>query len=89
MQIEGQVAIVTGGASGLGAAVARHLAERGADVAILDANGDLAREVAAEIGGFARACDVSDPDSAATKKLWLLEPALNRSSAMTWPLRPR
>lgn len=53
-------AIVTGGASGLGAATARALAARGARVAVLDRNLDGARLVAHEIGGLAIACDVTD-----------------------------
>lgn len=60
MQIEGQVALVTGGGSGLGAATARHLAELGAKVAILDYDGERANAVAAEIGGVALQADVSD-----------------------------
>ena len=66
MQIEGQVAIVTGGGSGLGAATARWLAERGAMVAILDYDGGKGAAVAAEIGGYAQQCDVSDGEQAAT-----------------------
>ncbi len=65
MQLDGQVAIVTGGASGLGEATARYLASKGVDVAILDFNGERAREVAAEIGGYSQQCDVSDPEHAA------------------------
>ena len=57
--------MVTGGASGLGEATARHLAKGGAKVALLDLNVDLARKVAAEIGGIAFTCDVADPYSAA------------------------
>ena len=48
MEIKGQAAIVTGGASGLGAATARALAAAGAKVAILDVNEKAAAEVAAE-----------------------------------------
>ena len=65
MNIEGQVAIVTGGGSGLGAATARWLAEKGADVAILDYDGDKAAAVAAEIGGYSQQTDVSVSDEAA------------------------
>lgn len=65
MQIEGQVAIVTGGASGLGEATARYLAEAGADVGILDFDGEGAAKVAAEIGGYAQQCDISDAEQAA------------------------
>ncbi|GGD06392.1 SDR family NAD(P)-dependent oxidoreductase [Nocardioides daphniae] len=54
-------ALVTGGASGLGAATARRLAKAGAHVVVLDLNEELGREFAAEIGGtFARG-DVTDP----------------------------
>ena len=64
MKLQGQVALVSGGASGLGAQTARRLAAAGARVAILDLNVKLAAEVAAEIGGFAVGCDVSDAHSA-------------------------
>src|SRR5271156_5136327 len=60
MNIEGASAIVTGGASGLGAATARALAERGARVVILDRQEDAGRKVAAELGGVFAAADVSD-----------------------------
>jgi NAD(P)-dependent dehydrogenase (short-subunit alcohol dehydrogenase family) len=66
MDIRGHAAIVTGGASGLGASTARMLAEAGAKVAILDVNRKAAAEVAIDIDGIALACDVTD--SAATEK---------------------
>ena len=66
MDIRGHAAIVTGGASGLGAATARMLAEAGAKVAILDVNQKAAAEVAIDINGIALTCDVTD--SAATEK---------------------
>lgn len=53
--IAGHVAIVTGAASGMGAATARLLAEEGASVALADRNADGATAVAAGIGGAARA----------------------------------
>lgn len=59
MQTRDIPAIVTGGASGLGAATARRLSEAGAKVAIFDVNADGARAVAGEIGGLAVPCDVS------------------------------
>ncbi|MEM9011104.1 MAG: SDR family NAD(P)-dependent oxidoreductase [Pseudomonadota bacterium] len=65
MQIDGQVAVVTGGASGLGAATARHLAEQGADVVILDHDGERAAEVAAEISGHSQQCDVAEAEAVA------------------------
>jgi NAD(P)-dependent dehydrogenase (short-subunit alcohol dehydrogenase family) len=64
MQLKDQAAIVTGGASGLGAATARRLAAQGARVAVCDLNANLAEAVAAEIGGVAVICDVSDAASA-------------------------
>ena len=66
MDIKGHAAIVTGGASGLGAATARMLAEAGAKVAIFDVNQKAAAEVAIDIKGLAVHCDVTD--SAATEK---------------------
>ncbi len=64
MKLKDQAAIVTGGASGLGAATARRLAKEGAKVALCDINAKLAETVAAEIGGVAIACDVADVASA-------------------------
>src|ERR1700753_2047548 len=64
MQLKDQAAIVTGGASGLGAATARRLAAQGAKVAVCDLNMKLAESVAAEIKGVAVSCDVSDAASA-------------------------
>ncbi|OVZ59942.1 3-hydroxyacyl-CoA dehydrogenase [Pigmentiphaga sp. NML080357] len=63
MKIEGQAALVTGGASGLGAQSARLLAQRGAKVAVLDRNAAQAQAIAAEIGGLALSCDVTDASS--------------------------
>lgn len=63
MQIEGQVAAVFGGASGLGEATARRLASGGAKVLVADLNEDRARAVAAEIDGVHVAADVADANS--------------------------
>jgi len=63
MQIQGHSALVTGGASGLGEAVARALAAAGAKVAVLDVNQAAAERVAADIGGLACACDITDTAS--------------------------
>jgi len=63
MKIEGQVALVTGGASGLGAETARELARRGAKVTVLDRNGDGAKAIAAEIGGLGIGCDITSTES--------------------------
>lgn len=64
MQISGKAALVTGAGSGLGAATARLLAERGARVAFLDTNLDGARAEAEPMGALAIACDVTDADQA-------------------------
>lgn len=63
MKIDGQVALVTGGASGLGEATARALAAGGVNVAILDYNEEGAKKVAAEIGGVGIACNVANAES--------------------------
>lgn len=66
MRLEGRTALVTGGASGIGAATVRRLAAEGARVAVGDVNLDGAREVAGEIDGHACAMDVQDVESVRT-----------------------
>jgi NAD(P)-dependent dehydrogenase (short-subunit alcohol dehydrogenase family) len=61
MDISGASAIVTGGASGLGEATARSLAEHGAHVVVLDMNDDAGEKVASELGGIYAHADVTDP----------------------------
>jgi NAD(P)-dependent dehydrogenase (short-subunit alcohol dehydrogenase family) len=63
MNIEGQAAIVSGGASGLGRATAAALAEAGVKVAILDVNEAAALDVARDTGGFAIGSDVTNAAS--------------------------
>ncbi|MCP5271979.1 MAG: SDR family oxidoreductase [Burkholderiaceae bacterium] len=75
MKIEGQVALVTGGGSGLGAATAVALAQAGAKVAVLDVGADKAQAVAQQIGGLALAGDITDTASVeaaldAVEKAW-------------------
>ena len=60
---DGRVALVTGGASGIGRATALRLARDGAAIAVLDRDGDGARAVAAEVGGHAYEVDVRDGDA--------------------------
>lgn len=61
MILTGASALVTGGASGLGAATARRLAAAGAHVVVLDLNEQLGKEFAEEIGGSFALADVTDP----------------------------
>ena len=61
----GHAAIVTGGASGLGAATARQLASEGVKVALFDLNSDAGTALADEIGGCFQRVDVVDPNSVA------------------------
>ena len=63
MNIAGHSAIVTGGGSGLGEAVARELARLGARVAVLDVNAAGAQRVATDIGGLACTTDITDTAS--------------------------
>ncbi len=70
--LDGKVAIVTGGASGLGRAIARRMASEGARVAVADINDDGAARVVAEItdqGGSARAISVDVSDAVAVQRM--------------------
>lgn len=62
MDITGASAIVTGGASGIGAAVARLLADKGAKVVVADLQEDKGRQVAEEVGGRFVMVDVTNTD---------------------------
>ncbi len=69
MRLEGRIALVTGGASGIGAATCRRLAGEGARVAVTDMNASGAGEVAAEVNGMPYEMDVRDgPGIAAAVK---------------------
>ena len=63
MEIEGQAAIVSGGASGLGRATAEALTASAVKVTILDVNEAAATAAAHEIGGFAVGCDVTNAEA--------------------------
>jgi rhamnose utilization protein RhaD (predicted bifunctional aldolase and dehydrogenase)/NAD(P)-dependent dehydrogenase (short-subunit alcohol dehydrogenase family) len=63
--LAGQIAVVTGGAGTIGSATAAAMARAGAEVAVLDLDGDAATAAAKKLGGAALglACDVTDPNS--------------------------
>ena len=67
MDIQGIVAVVTGGASGLGEATARELARRGARVAVLDRDAAKGGQVASEIGGIFCEVDVTSDEKVAAE----------------------
>ena len=67
--LRGRRAVITGGASGIGAACARALSAAGAHVNILDLDGDGARAVAAELGGDSRQIDLGDTSALADIEL--------------------
>lgn len=73
IDLAGKVAAVTGAASGIGREAARGLAEVGATVLVLDRDEAGARAVADEIGGHARAFDVTDVDAWAATGDWIAE----------------
>lgn len=60
MDVNGKVAIVTGGGSGLGLATCQALAAKGATVVVVDLNGEKADAVARPLGGIGIGCDVSN-----------------------------
>lgn len=62
LDLAGRTALVTGGASGIGLACARRLAQAGAEVTILDLDGDKAAESAESIGASSLAADLTDPE---------------------------
>lgn len=66
-ELQGQVALVTGGSRGIGRGIAHALAEAGAAVAVIGRNEERARSVAEELPGTGHAafsCDVADADQA-------------------------
>lgn len=64
MQLQGKVALITGGGIGIGAAVARRFAAEGASVVVMARRAELVEGVAAEIGGEAVCGDAAEPEDA-------------------------
>ena len=62
-RLDGRVAVITGGASGIGRASAIRLADEGAKVVVADLDADAAGAVAKEVGGLAVVADVTDEDA--------------------------
>ena len=91
MDITGASALVTGGASGIGAAAARGLAARGAKVVVADLNEEKGQAVAEEIGGAFVKVDVTSTDDivAAVDKAQELGPlrVLVNSAGIGWAQR--
>ena len=63
VRLDGRVAVITGGASGIGRASAIRLADEGAKVVVADLDADAAGAVAKEVGGLAVVADVTDEDA--------------------------
>lgn len=88
------VAVVTGGASGIGEACSRELARQGHLVAVLDRDAERAERVAAAIGGRARTTDVGDDASVAASADWVEEELgpvaalVNSAGILQVPARP-
>lgn len=65
-RLEGKIAVITGGGSGIGEAISRRFASEGAEVIILDVNEEPANTVADSISGKCFQCDISDSNSVET-----------------------
>ncbi|NDH72656.1 MAG: SDR family NAD(P)-dependent oxidoreductase, partial [Rhodobacteraceae bacterium] len=63
MELAGKIAVVTGGAQGIGRAIAEALIAEHADVVILDLNPDAVSKTADQIGAHGAACDVTQPSA--------------------------
>lgn len=62
MRLAGKIALVTGGATGIGAAIARRFGQEGAQIVVADINQDAGTRTAAEIDGRFVRCDIGQPE---------------------------
>lgn len=89
-----RISVVTGGASGIGAACVRELAGRGDLVAVVDRDAARAEEIAAEVGGRAYAADVGDESSVAAcaeaieRECGPVDVLVNSAGIIQVPVRP-
>jgi 3-oxoacyl-[acyl-carrier protein] reductase len=72
-RLAGKIAVVIGGATGLGLAAGERFAAEGATVVVAGRRGDLADEVARGLGGWGTTCDIGDHDSVAALAAAVLE----------------
>jgi 3alpha(or 20beta)-hydroxysteroid dehydrogenase len=72
-RLDGKVALITGAARGIGAAIARRFAAEGARVLVTDADEEGVRQLAAELGAHARGHDVTSEEAWAEIARWAVE----------------
>ena len=66
MKLDGKVTVITGAASGIGAACAQAFSNAGSQVAVVDVDFEGAKQVADAVGGIAIHCDLGDPSAIET-----------------------
>ena len=89
LDVDGKVALITGGSNGIGEGVARHLAGRGARVVIADLDVARGKAVAEELGGRYIQTDVADPRPARPPSPWRSRRSAGSTSRTSTPASPR
>ena len=74
MKLDGKVTVITGAASGIGAACAQAFSNAGSQVAVVDVDFEGAKQVADAVGGIAIHCDLGDPSAIDRQKFCLTTP---------------